>query len=333
MSLGRVRVTTSGRIHFGFVNLSLAHDRLYGGIGLSVCEPTTSVIAEPIDNSCNPPTVRCSHPSAREYAARALNTLDLDSVSVSVESALPQHAGLGSGTQLALATLTAVANAYDQPPQPRENAPALGRGGRSGVGVGTFEIGGFVIDGGHPTARFTTDRPTDGSWTVPPVMTHKQIPDNWRFLLLTPDVEPGRSGTEEEASMRSVVTQAAPDIADRVSGTVMRQLLPAIANENAEQFGTAIETIGRLNGRWYTDEQGGVYRPPAGELVASLDASSSCYGAGQSSWGPTVYGITDIEHADAARRAGQHALDAADVDGTVRIVQGQNHGVTVEQLE
>jgi hypothetical protein len=49
--------------------------------------------------------------------------------------------------------------------------------------------------------------------------------------------------------------------------------------------------------------------------------------------GPTVYGITDIEHADAARRAGQYALDAADVDGTVRIVQAQNHGVTVEQLE
>lgn len=333
MNAGRVRVTTGGRIHFGFLNLSLAHDRLYGGIGLSVCEPTTTVIAEPIDESHHPSTVVCSHATADKYATRAVDMLDLDSVSVNVESALPQHAGLGSGTQLALATLTAVANVYNQSPQPRENAPALGRGGRSGVGVGVFETGGFVIDSGHPTARFTTDRPADGSWAVPPVMTQQRIPDNWRFLLVIPDVDPGRSGTEEESSMRSVIKQAAPDIADRISGVVMRQLLPAVANENAERFGTAIEAIGRLNGRWYTDEQGGVYRPPAGQLVASLDESSACYGAGQSSWGPTVYGITDTEHVDAARRAGQHALDAAGVDGAIRIVRGQNSGVAVEQLE
>ncbi|ERG95382.1 beta-ribofuranosylaminobenzene 5'-phosphate synthase family protein [Haloquadratum walsbyi] len=333
MNSGRVRVTTGGRIHFGFLNLSLAQDRLYGGIGLSVREPTTTVVAEPIDDSGDAPTIVCSHSTAHEHATRAVDILNLDSVSVNVESALPRHAGLGSGTQLALTTLTAVANAYDQPPQPRENAPTLGRGGRSGIGVGTFETGGFIIDGGHSTARFTIDRPSDGSWAVPPVITRQRIPDSWRFLLLIPDVDPGRSGTEEEASMRSVIKQASPDIADRIAGTVMRKLLPAIATENAEQFGTAVKTIGRLNGRWYTDEQGGVYRPPAGELVASLNESSSCYGAGQSSWGPTVYGITDVEHAEAARDAGQHALDAAGVDGNVRVVRGQNDGVTVKQLE
>ncbi|ERH14109.1 MAG: hypothetical protein J07HB67_00071 [halophilic archaeon J07HB67] len=31
-----VRVTTGGRLHFGFGNLSLAHERLYGACGVAV---------------------------------------------------------------------------------------------------------------------------------------------------------------------------------------------------------------------------------------------------------------------------------------------------------
>jgi len=54
------------------------------------------------------------------------------------------------------------------------------------------------------------------------------------------------------------------------------------------------------------------------------------YGAGQSSWGPTVYGITDAAHADAAHEAGREALDAAGIDGDVRLVAGRNHGARVD---
>jgi len=55
------------------------------------------------------------------------------------------------------------------------------------------------------------------------------------------------------------------------------------------------------------------------------------YGAGQSSWGPAVYGVTDASHADAARDAGYAALDAAGVEGTVRLVEARNRGAAFEQ--
>jgi beta-ribofuranosylaminobenzene 5'-phosphate synthase len=211
----------------------------------------------------------------------------------------------------------------------RERAPALGRGGRSGVGVATFERGGFVVDAGHPTSRFTTDRPADGDWTVPPVAARHPVPAGWRFLLVTPAVEAGRSGEAEDAGMRAAVERADAATADRVAGVLLRRILPAVATGSAEAFGAGVAEVGRLNGSWYADEQGGVYRPPVGELVASLADDPAVFGAGQSSWGPTAYGVTDAARADAAREVGEAALDAAGVDGAVRVVAGRNRGARV----
>jgi len=186
-----------------------------------------------------------------------------------------------------------------------------------------------LLDAGHPTARFTTDRPADGDWTVPPVAARHPVPDDWRFLLVSPAADPGRSGGAEEESMRAVVERAAPDPADRTAGLVTRRVLPAAAEGDAAAFGAAVAAVGRRNGAWYADEQGGLYRPPAGELVDALDGAAAVHGAGQSSWGPTVYGVVAAGREDAAREAGREALAAAGVDGSVRIVRGRNRGADV----
>jgi beta-ribofuranosylaminobenzene 5'-phosphate synthase len=228
-----------------------------------------------------------------------------------------------------MATLRAVGAAHDLSPRVRDHAPALGRGGRSGVGVATFERGGFVLDAGHPTARFTSDRPERGEWTVPAVAAHHPVPEAWRFLLVLPAVDPGRSDEAEDESMRTVVEDAEGGPADRIAGVLTRRLLPAIAAGSVERFGAAVSTVGRLNGSWYADEQGGVYRPPVGAVVASLEDDPAVFGAGQSSWGPAVYGVTDAERAAEARAAGERALSDAGVGGEVRVVEGRNRGATV----
>ena len=322
--MSRVRVTTGARIHIGFLNLSLAHDRLYGGIGVGLDEPRTVVTGAPADG------VECDHPVARDYAARAVELLGVPGAAVTVESALPRHVGLGSGTQLAAAVLAAVGRAHGLEPDVRAAAPELGRGGRSGVGVATFESGGAVIDAGHPTERYTADRPADGAWSVPGVAVRRAVPEPWRFLVVVPDADRGRSGATEDASIRSVVERADPETADRIAGVVARQLLPAVAAGSHERFGAAIRSIDRLNGTWYTNEQDGVYRPPAGEIVAALEDDPACHGPGQSSWGPCVYAVTHADHADAARAAGRAALDGVGIDGTVSVVSARNAGAEVE---
>ena len=317
------RVAVGGRLHFGFGNLSLAHERLYGSLGVALDEPQLAVDIERADDIVAPPT-------CESLVETVCKQLGVAGASVAVDQSLPAHVGLGSGTQLALAIAAGVGAAYDQPVDVRKVAPQLGRGGRSGIGVGTFEQGGFVLDGGHPTTRFTTDRPVDGSWSVPPVAARHRIPDDWRFLVVLPDAEPGQSGQTEDESIRGVIERADAGPADRIAGLIVRDVLPAIAAGNADRFGSAVAKIGRLNGTWYADEQGGVYRPPVGEIVETLAAEPAVYGAGQSSWGPAVYGVTDASNAAAARQAGVDALESTGLDGQVILSEGRNQGAVIK---
>ncbi|GGL25644.1 beta-ribofuranosylaminobenzene 5'-phosphate synthase [Halarchaeum grantii] len=321
-----VRVSAGARLHFGFCNLSLATDRLYGSLGVALDDPRVVVDADPAD------AVRCEDAAAREAAERACDVLGVDGAAVAVRDSLPRHVGFGSGTQLALAVYAAVARAHDRDPRVREHAPALGRGGRSGVGVAAFESGGFVLDAGHPTERFTTERPPDGSWTVPGVSARHRIPDSWRFVLAVPDVEPGKSGADEDASMRDVVERADSSVADRIAGVVLRRVLPGVVDGDLAAFGDGIAEVGRLNGRWYADEQGGVYRPPAGALVETLREHAAVAGAGQSSWGPAVYALTDAAHATEVRAAASDALGEAGTGGDVRVVRAASDGARVSEV-
>ncbi len=319
-----VTVETGARLHFGFQNLALAHERLYGGVGVALTEPRLVLSAEPAAG------VDCDDAAIEPFVADAVSALAVEGARVTVEERFDRHVGFGSGTQLALSTLVAVARANDEYADARNYAPELGRGGRSGVGVAAFERGGFVVDAGHPTERFTSRPPSEGSWSVPKPMVQRDLPSSWRFVLVTPEGSAGKSGTPEEQSMRSVVERADPGIADDISQLLTRRLLPAVAEGDVSAFGQAVARLGRLNGAWYADEQGGVYRPPAGTLVERLSESPAVYGAGQSSWGPTVYGVTRAADVTEAKRTARDALDSVDEDGTVRVVTPRNTGASLE---
>jgi len=317
------RVTVSGRIHVGFQNLSLAHNRLYGGVGIALDEPRLDLRAERAE------TVDCDDDAATPYVERVVDHFGVPGATVRVDERLPRHAGLGSGTQLALASLVAVAGAYEIDADPRERAPELGRGGRSGIGVATFERGGFVVDGGHPTERFTTAPPAAGEWTVPPVVARHDLPADWRFVLAIPATGPGRSGDEEDESMRSVVERADPGIAEGIARLVTQELLPAAATGDRAGFGSAVARLGRLNGAWYADEQGGVYRPPAGALIDRLGDEPPVAGVGQSSWGPTVYALTNADYAEDVADAARDALADLTDGGRVTVAAPRNEGAVV----
>jgi beta-ribofuranosylaminobenzene 5'-phosphate synthase len=187
-----------------------------------------------------------------------------------------------------------------------------------------------VIDAGHPRERFTTDRPPRGEWSVPPVSVRHDFPEDWRFVLVRPDLEPGVSGDAEDDRMRATIESASPEVGEDIATTVTLELLPAIATGDRAGFEDAVAEIDRLNGVWYTDEQGGVYRPPAGRLVDVLGDCPAVASAGQSSWGPAVYGVTHVHGVDEARAAARDALAAAGVDGRVIVSAPRNRPVGVE---
>jgi beta-RFAP synthase len=281
-----VFVETAGRLHFGVLDLLGALGRRFGGIGAAAPAPTALVSA------ARAPTLVVDGedaPRALEYAQRFLRHHGLAAgAHVRVHRALPPHAGLGSGTQLALATARALAELHGLPTEVTELARAVGRTRRSAIGTWTFAGGGLVLEGG----RRAHD---EGS---APLLARLAFPPSWRCVVVIPDAPAGVSGQAEEAAFAKLPTPDAREVA-HVSHLVVMALLPALVEGDLPVFGGALSEIQRITGGWWAPAQGGTFAPgPAATLIAQL-AAWGAHGVGQSSWGPTVYGIVETEAAGA----------------------------------
>jgi len=193
---------------------------------------------------------------------------------VEVRKSIPRHVGLGSTTQLSLAVGTAIARLSNVNVPIEKLAQVLGRGKNSGAGIYAFSTGGFVVDGGV----------RDG---VPPLIIRENFPDEWAFLLVIPKVKPGLDEEEEKPIMKKTFGDV--NAAMEISYRVLLGLLPSLKERNIEAFGEHLSAIQRLVGRHFSEFQGGEFREDVRLILEWL--SGNTYGTGQSSWGPTVYGL------------------------------------------
>jgi beta-ribofuranosylaminobenzene 5'-phosphate synthase len=303
-----VFVDAPARLHFGLLDLRGGLGRRYGGIGAAAPAPTVLVSARAADTL----DVRGEDAArASDYARRFQAHHDagrrVGGACVHVHRTVPSHAGLGSGTQLALAVARALAELYGVATAAPELARAVGRARRSAVGTWTFAGGGLVVEGGR--------RPESDD--VGPLLARLPFPPTWRCVVAVPLSSPGLSGTDEAAAFARLPQPPEGD-AERVAHLVLMGLLPALADADLVTFGAALSAIQVLTGRWFAAVQGGAFAPgPSEELVRRM-AEWGAPGVGQSSWGPAVYGIVDGE--DAGRRLAERvraALDTGGFDGTV----------------
>src|SRR5438132_14220164 len=108
-----VFVEAAARLHFGVLDLRGARGRRFGGIGAAAPAPTLFVSAQ---RAGTLDVHGEDADRAAEFARRLLaHTRIEEGVHLQVHRALPPHAGLGSGTQLALAVARAIADLYDVP--------------------------------------------------------------------------------------------------------------------------------------------------------------------------------------------------------------------------
>ncbi len=193
---------------------------------------------------------------------------------IEVRKTIPRHVGLGSTTQLSLAVGTAIARLNNLSVSIERLAEALGRGKNSGAGIYAFAYGGFVLDGGVKKG-------------VPPLIIREDFPEEWAFLLVIPEVEPGLDEEEEKPIMGGNFGSA--EVAREISHRILLGLLPALKERNVRAFGEHLSAIQRLVGGHFAEFQGGEFREDV-ELILDW-LGEKTYGAGQSSWGPTVYGL------------------------------------------
>src|SRR4029450_9539347 len=125
-----------------------------------------------------------------------------------------------------------------------------------------------------------------------PLVPRHPSPHAWRCVLAITDAAPGVSGAAEAEAFAGLPTPDGRD-SERVSHLVLMAMLPAIAQGDLPAFGAALNEVQEINGRWFTHAQGGMFAPGAPTEIIRQMRASGAPGAGQSSWGPSVYAIVD----------------------------------------
>jgi len=305
-----VNVRAAARLHLGFLDMCGDLGRKFGSIGLSITNIETSITASYADD-INISGIFLER--AENYAEQILSHFGIDGgVNLSIHSTIPEHAGLGSGTQLSLAIASAICHLYELPENHASYLAAiLHRGARSGIGVGTFMNGGFVVDGGR------------GEKTViPPIITCLPFPQHWRIILIFDDKVKGINGPEERRAFNQL-PKMKRQLSDSLCRLTMMQALPAIIEQDCFEFGTAITEIQNIIGDYFSSAQGGRYASPFLKSILKTMSKEGATGTGQSSWGPTGFGIFPNE--TIAFQALKKVRDEWEAESRLRFVLCEAH--------
>lgn len=274
-----LKITTPSRLHMTLIDMNASRGRVDGSIGLTLDKPVISITAERSDII---EVKGSSEHAERMKKSTAALLPDGKGIHINIEKDYPSHIGMGSGTQAALAAGMAVNRLYDLGLSVHEIAVKVGRGGTSGIGVAAFEKGGFILDGGHKFSEKKAFLPSAASRLPPaPVLLRQDFPD-WPLIIAIP--------RQKGASMKNEVNIFQKECpvplreVEQLSHVILMQLLPALAEEDIAAFGSGINAIQELGFK----KREVALQPVSNVLMKSL-REGGAYGAGMSSFGPTVY--------------------------------------------
>lgn len=310
-----VTVTVPARLHLGFLDLNGGLGRRFGSIGLAINGLKTSIT---FNAASQPQVTGPESERVRGYLQAMQRALDIENTChVRIDEVVPAHAGLGSGTQIALAVAAGVRRFHGLPLDVRGDAVRLERGARSGVGIGLFDHGGLVVDGGRGPLT-----------TAAPVVSRMPFPEQWRILVVLDPHRQGVHGPDE----REVFSKLAPSSdgqAAHLCRLVLMKALPALAECDIAGFGSAIKEMQVLLGDYFAAIQGGsrFSSPDVAAALAALE-DEGAYGIGQSSWGPTGFAFApSAEEANRLVESIYRHPRCRDLD--IRTVAGLNRGAHI----
>lgn len=311
----RASVYAPARLHLGFLDPSGGDGRRFGSLGLTLEGIGVRVTAERDERLAavgEGADRLLAHVRALERELGVEIPLRFD-----IRSAIPEHAGLGSGTQLALVAGRLVAACCGIALSTRRAAQILDRGNRSGIGIGAFETGGFLVDGG---------RGPNGS--PPPIVSRLPFPPLWRVILMLDTERRGLSGDVEAAAFRRAEPFPSRE-SERLCKLVLMKALPALAECDLAEFGAAIGELQRTVGDHFAPAQGGRYASAAVATAIDSLERQGVTGVGQSSWGPTGFALVDSETRAASLIRSLRALPGC-AGLEFAVVKGRDRGAEID---
>ena len=154
------------------------------------------------------------------------------------------------------------------------------------------------------------------------------FPSSWHFVLVIPEKKVGLSGEQEKEAMGYV--SPSRRISEEICRLTMMQLLPALVDEDLEKFGDAVSEIDIRTGTFFKPVQGGIYSEKSSYSIIRHMIDSGAAGAGQSSWGPAVYGLAHENEAPLLADKMRDFLERKNITGDVIITQARNRGAKIE---
>ena len=177
----------------GFFDLNGGLGRKFGSIGLSLGAPSlhlqATLAARLRVTADKQEEATTTVAKATAIAEQLISKLNLTGLELHIQQHIPEHAGLGSGTQIALAVGAAISHLFKLDLSVHQIAQLTGRGKRSGIGIAAFEQGGLLIDGGRSSNQDVQ--------AAPPLLARYVFPEAWRILLIFDNSQPGVHGQQE----------------------------------------------------------------------------------------------------------------------------------------
>jgi beta-RFAP synthase len=274
-------------LHFGLLSFGQPGTRQFGGAGVMIGDPSLRLTIADSDRfevvgalSDRVERVVAHLSRHATWWPSAQREVSRPSFSIKVESAPPQHVGLGSGTQLGMALARGLAARFDAPPQTAESlAHAAGRGKRSAVGVHGACLGGFLVESGKLRGE-----------EISPLVSRTALPEEWRFALIVPSEGAGLCGEAEQRAFDRL-PPVTPETTAALCRELMCEMIPAAQVGDFDRFSEGLFRYGRLAGQCFAVEQGGIYAGAAVERLVERCRRLGVRGVGQSSWGPTVFAL------------------------------------------
>jgi beta-RFAP synthase len=314
-----IGVTAHARLHLGFLDLEGSLGRRFGSLGVAIATPVTRLRL-----SRSPSLIvegQEQERSRRYLLALAGASGRPEAYRLVVDEAIPAHAGLGSGSQLALAIGAAFGLLEGRAMPPAQVGAQLHRGARSGISIGTFQSGGLVVDGGKAVSE-----------GVPPIIVAMPVPETWRIILLFDKSLQGAHGQNELDAFEKLPPFSAEQSAYLCRLTLM-QALPALAEGDLKSFGHAVYDIQRTMGTYFAAAQGGrLYASSRVAAALGWLKAQGVTGLGQSSWGPT--GFAFVGSADEGRTLTEGLQKAGLTEGlNVQLTEPRNKGADIAVLQ
>jgi beta-ribofuranosylaminobenzene 5'-phosphate synthase len=309
----KLTIKTPARLHLGLIDLNGNLGRLYGSIGVAVNHPNVVLEAE---DSGKLELFGLEKDRVAKAVSRFSEYYNIDpKIRLEVKESIPKHSGLGSGTQLSLALGTALAAVHGIKASNRDIASVMGRGFVSGTGVSAFERGGFSVDGGLNVLYQTPPQP----------VFHQNIPKDWVFVVAVPKIKKGLSGKQEKNAFKGIIPGQEKIAAD-ISRLVLMKLLPSLLEKDIEGFGYALTEIDKKTGGYYSS----IPSDKTTSMITQHMIGLGAHGAGQSSWGPAVYGLIEKRYAGGLENYLKEFLSENRIAGKVFIAEADNRGALID---